>query len=314
MAAAFSSVFTIFLLVAAGFWATRRGLLQAEDGGVLTRIVVVLALPPLMVHNLSANLDRSSLVHAGRGLLLPLLGVVATALVAPLAARLGRVPEGRRGTFSAMFTASNAIFIGIPVNLALFGEGALPYVLLYYTANTTYFWTWGAHGIERDAGRALPMLGWDHLKRILSPPFLGFLAGLALLLLGLKLPAPVASAFKHLGALTTPLSLIFMGITFATITWAELRPTRDLVLLLLGRFVVSPGLMLAAALLLPVPPLMAKVFIVSAGLPAITQSALVARSCEADHRYATVMVSATNLATLVALPLWMLLLGRVFPG
>lgn len=314
MVAAFSSVFTIFLLVAAGFWATRKGVLRPEDGGVLTQLVVVLALPPLMLQNLSANLDRSNLVHAGRGLLLPILGVVATALLAPLAAKVGRVAEGRRGTFSAMFTASNAIFIGMPVNLALFGEGALPYVLLYYTANTTYFWTWGAHAIERDAGLAQPMLGWAHLKRILSPPFLGFLAGIALLLLGLKLPAPVATACKHLGALTTPLSLLFMGITFASITWTELRPTRDMVLLLLGRFVVSPGLMLGLALLLPVPPLMAKVFIVSAGLPAITQSALVARSSGADHRYATVMVSATNLATLVALPLWMLLLGRIFPG
>ncbi len=314
MAAAFASVFTIFLIIAVGFAATRRGLLRAEDGAVLTRLVVGLALPLLMVQNLSGNLERASLIHAGRGLVLPALGILGTALLAPQAARAGRVSEGRRGTFAAMFTASNAIFIGLPVNLALFGEGALPYVLLYYTANTTYFWTWGAHGIERDAGRALPLLGWAHLKRILSPPFLGFLAGLTLLLLGLKLPTPVASACKHIGALTTPLSLLFMGITFATITWAELRPTRDMVMLLLGRFVLSPGLVLLAAFLLPIPPLMAKVFIVCAGLPAITQSALVARTCDADHRYATVMVSATNLASLVALPLWVLLLGRVYPG
>ncbi len=313
MTAALQSVLLIFLVIATGFVATRRGVLRGEEGGVLTRLVMVLALPPLMVHTLSQSLDRRLLLQAGWGLLLPLLGMVATAMLAPAASRLGRVPVGRRGTFAAMFSASNAIFIGLPVNLALFGDPALPYVLLYYVANTTFFWTWGAHGIERDAGHTLPLLGWGHLRRVLSPPFLGFLAGLALLLLDLKLPAPVAAACRHLGAMTTPLSLLFMGVTFATLTWAELRPTRDLGVLLVGRFILSPGLVLLGAWALSLPPLMAKVFVVSAGLPAITQSALVAQAVAADPRYATVMVSATNLGMLVALPLWVAVLGLVWP-
>ena len=54
------------------------------------------------------------------------------------------------GTFASMFTLSNTIFIGLPVNFVLFGEGSLPYVLLNYIANTSFFWTIGAYSIARD--------------------------------------------------------------------------------------------------------------------------------------------------------------------
>lgn len=42
------------------------------------------------------------------------------------------------------------MFIGLPVNLALFGEKSIPAVMLYYMVNTTFFWTLGVHNIVQD--------------------------------------------------------------------------------------------------------------------------------------------------------------------
>ena len=50
-----------------------------------------------------------------------------------------------------MFTCSNTIFIGLPINMAIFGSRAVPYVLIYYIANTTFFWTWGVYKISQDS-------------------------------------------------------------------------------------------------------------------------------------------------------------------
>jgi len=61
------------------------------------------------------------------------------------------VRKDRRGTFASMFSLSNTIFIGLPVNLMLFGDSSLSYALLYYIANTILFWTIGVYGIARDA-------------------------------------------------------------------------------------------------------------------------------------------------------------------
>ena len=42
------------------------------------------------------------------------------------------------------------MYIGLPVNLALFGDEALPFVLLYFFANTVFFWTVGNYSISHD--------------------------------------------------------------------------------------------------------------------------------------------------------------------
>ena len=314
MLAAVLSVLTIFLIIGVGFFLARREFFSPVAGTLFARTVVNVSLPAMMVYELTAGFTRGELIQGGRGLLLQMLAYVGCALLAPLAARLGGVKPGRRGTFTAMFVASNTIFIGMPVNLALFGPASVPFVLLAYAVNSTYFWTWGVHGIEADAGRRLPLFSWDHLKRILVPPFLAFLVGITLVFAGIRLPVFLAATLKQLGAMTTPLSLLFMGITFSGIALAELRPTRDMIVLFIGRFLLAPGLVYGMYRLLPVPILMVKVFMIQAAMPAITQAALMAKTCEADYRYATVMISATNLASLAVLPLYMALFSVLFPA
>ena len=314
MLAAVLSVLTIFLIIAVGFFLARREFFSADTGEVFARTVVNVAVPAMMIYELTTGFTRGELIHGARGLLLQLLAYIGCALVAPLAVRIGGVTPGRRGTFTAMFVASNTIFIGMPVNLALFGIASVPFVLLAYAVNSSYFWTWGVHGIESDTGRRFPLFSWDHLKRMFAPPFLAFFVGIALVLLGITLPAFLSSSLKQLGAMTTPLSLLFMGITFAGIALKEIRPTRDMLVLFFGRFLLAPAVVYGLYLLIPVPTLMVKVFMIQAAMPAITQSVLMARTCGADYRYATVMVSATNLASLAVLPLYMALFSVLFPG
>lgn len=312
MLTALLSVLTIFLVIALGTILARRGIFSEGAGELFARTVIFVSLPPMLIYELAHGFTRNDLVNAGRALALPAISYAGCALLAPLLARAAGVPSGRKGTFSAMFVASNTIFIGMPVNLALFGPASVPSVLLSYLVNSTYFWTLGAHAIESDSGRSLPLFSWDHLRKIFSPQFTAMLVGVLIILLGLQLPAFLASAMKLLGGMTTPLSLLFMGITFAGVTWADVRPTREMAALFFGRFLLAPGLVYAAYLLIPVPPLMVKVFMIQAAMPAITQAALVARHCDVDYRYATIMVNATNVASLAVLPLYMALFAVIF--
>ena len=82
-----------------------------------------------------------------KGALLPLGSVTLTFALAIALAKLARVKRQHFGLFCASVANSNTIFIGIPVNLALFGEGSIPYVLLYYAASTVFFWTVGVYSI-----------------------------------------------------------------------------------------------------------------------------------------------------------------------
>lgn len=64
--------------------------------------------------------------------------------------QLFRIKDSHAGLFSSMFFNSNTVFVGLPINQALFGSASVPYVLIYYMANTTIFWTLGTYLIQRD--------------------------------------------------------------------------------------------------------------------------------------------------------------------
>ena len=228
-----------------------------------------------------------------------------------------KLPRGRRGTFASMFALSNTIFIGLPVNLVLFGENSLSSVLLYYIANTTYFWTIGVYGIARDGamrnGRKRPSLfSAEGLKRILSPPLVAFLAAVALIMAEVSLPRPVMDLCKTLGAMTTPLSMLFIGIVISRVEWKRLRLDRDLLLVIAGRFLLSPAILVLVVGAMDLPQLMKQVFLVQAAMPAMTQTPILAANYGADTEYAGVATSLTTVMGLVTIPLCMVLVGAIF--
>jgi len=202
--------------------------------------------------------------------------------------------------------------MGMPVNIALFGEESIPYVLFYYAANTTLFWTIGIYSISKGSeGSKEKVFSMSTVKRIFSPPLKGFLAGMLLVIAGIKLPKFIIDSCKYIGNMTTPLSLLFIGITFSTIDMKGIRFDRDMAALLLGRFVIAPLVVYALTFLIPIPSLMTKVFIIQSAMPVIAQSAIAAKAYNADYQYATVMITVTTVLSILFIPVYMLFIGRI---
>ena len=219
------------------------------------------------------------------------------------------LPDNRRGTFRSAFFCSSAIFVGLPVNLALYGEGSVPFVLVYFLANAFLFWTIGNYSISLS-GKSAPakLISLASLKQVFSPPFIGFTIAITLVMLGVRLPDFLMVTFKYLGNMTTPLSMLFIGIVMFGVKFSEIRLTKDLLVLLAGRFVISPLIVIAVASFFPIPELMKKVFVIQSALPAMTQTTLMARLYGADTEYAAVLVSTTTIAALFAIPIYMIVL------
>jgi len=309
---ALQSILGIVAMVALGYYLTRKGLFNEDVSDLFSKLVISVSLPAMMVSNLTATFDRKSLYSAGKGIIIPFASMIICYVIAVFVAKLIKVKPEREGIFRAMFFASNTIFMGMPVNLALFGEESVPYVLFYYAANTVLFWTIGVYGISRDKeGYREKIFSMNTVKRIFSPPLLGFLTGLLLIILGMQLPIFIMDSCRYLGNLTTPLSLLFLGITFSVIDFKDIRLDKDMAALLLGRFVLSPLMVYILSLLIPVPSLMVKVFIIQSAMPVIAQSAIIAKAYDIDHHYATLMVTVTTILSVLFIPVYMALINRI---
>lgn len=307
------SILSIVLIILIGYIFTAKGWFDEKTATIFSRIITNIALPGYMIWNLMSTFSHELLLHLAPGLIVPFTSIITSYLVGYVVAQLLQIEKKRKGTFSSMFSLSNTIFIGLPVNLALFGEQSMPYVLLYYIANTSLFWTIGANGIRKDGMSSQGKVALDEvLKNIFSPPLLGFISAIILILTGVSLPHFVIDACKYLGNMTTPLSMLFIGIAIYAVKLKNVKFTKDMAAIILGRFVVAPLIVMAITYAMPLPILMKKVFIIQASLPVMTLTAVVAKSYQADAEYAAVMTTVTTIAALVTIPIYMLIFQYYF--
>jgi len=304
-----SGILVILGMILVGFIIGEKGWFDDKSRGLLAKLVTQVALPCYMLYTITQRFTAADLLKMLPALRFPALSMVILLGIATGVARIFAVRQDRRGLFISMFFNSNTIFVGLPINQALFGDASIPYVLIYYMCNTTFFWTLGSYLIQRDGEGEAQFDIRTSLKKVFSPPLMGFLLGLVMVMLQIKLPAFLASDLQYLGNLTTPLSMIFIGLSVSHVGVKQLVLGKDQLLILLGRFVVAPLLMATIVYWAPLPSLMKQVFIIQSAMPVMTNAPVVARLYGADSDYAAVMVTETTLATMVVIPILMVLMA-----
>ena len=304
-----SGILVILGMILVGFVIGEKGWFDDKSRGLIAKLVTQVALPCYMLYTITQRFTAADLLKMLPALRFPALSMVVLLGIATGVARIFAVRQDRRGLFISMFFNSNTIFVGLPINQALFGDASIPYVLIYYMCNTTFFWTLGTYLIQRDGEGEAQFDLKTSLKKVFSPPLMGFLLGIVLVMLQIKLPAFLASDLQYLGNLTTPLSMIFIGLSVSHVGVKQLVLGKDQLLILLGRFLVAPLLMATIVYWVPLPSLMKQVFIIQSAMPVMTNAPVVARLYGADSDYAAVMVTETTLATMVVIPILMLLMA-----
>ncbi|KRN18642.1 AEC family transporter [Lacticaseibacillus camelliae] len=301
----------ILILVAIGYGLTAIGWFDDHSSRVIAKVVTQVALPAYMIDTICSRFSAHELATLLPDLRFPVLSMALLFALSFVVARVIRVNPKRRGLFKSMFFNSNTVFIGLPVNLALFGPKSLPYVLVYYMANTTIFWTVGVYLIQRDGPQAAHFDLKQTLGKIFSPPLLGFMLGVVLVLLHVQLPSFLMATLGYVGDLTIPGSMFFIGIAMYQAGIKNIRFDREMLGVFSGRFVFAPLIMYALVVAAPVPLLMKQVFILQSCMPVMTNAPVVAKLYGADSKNAAITVSATTMFAIIVIPIVMTLVQHL---
>lgn len=305
-------IFEVLFMIGIGFVLARRGWFDGKSSAMLTRLILKIALPLYLFCTIQKDFTQASLIAMAPDLILPFASIFLAYGIGFAAAKVLRIRKSRQGLFITFFFISNTIFIGLPVNLALFGNASIPAAMLYYMANTTLFWTLGAYHIINDSAAAaggMPLFSRQTMKKVFSPPLLGFIAGLAMTLAGLHLPGFVLTSFQYVGNIATPLSLIVIGIEMSTVPLSHIHWDRDVIGALIGRFIVCPACVLVLLPIIPVTLLSAQVFTMQASMPAMTQMTILAKAVGADVKYSVAVSFISIILGMVVIPVYMTIFG-----
>ncbi|BDR56745.1 malate transporter [Xylocopilactobacillus apis] len=304
----------MIVMIGVGFFFAQKGWFDEKFTKTISKVVTNIALPCYMIATISNQFTPTDLQRDLPMLVFPALSMLILFAFSFVVIKMLRIPDYRRGSFSSMFFNSNTVFIGLPVNIALFGTKSLPFVLVYYIANTTIFWTLGVWLIQRDGQINTKLSIKEIVGRIFSPPLLGFMIAIVLVILPFNVFHYVPFLHQdlvYLGNLTIPLSMIFIGISISRVGIKRIRIDRSSVGIIAGRFIFAPLLM--SLLLLPInlPVLVKQIFIIQSAMPVMTNAPIVANMYNADADFASIMVAETTLLSLIVIPILMTLVQLI---
>ena len=274
-----SGVLVILVMIAVGYFLEQKGWFDDKSTKLIAKIVTQVSLPCYMLGTIVSKFSAKELLRMIPDLRFPVISMLILMGVAFAVVHIFKIQDKHAGLFTSMFFNSNTVFVGLPINMALFGNKSIPYVLIYYMANTTFFWTIGTYLIQRDGDKKTAFDLKRTLGKIFSPPLLGFIVGVIFVLLKVKLPTFVNSDLLYL--------------------------------LLLGRFILAPLMMYILVTPTNIPLLMKQVFILQAAMPVMTNAPVVANLYGADSEYAAVMVTETTLTSLIVVPILMVITQNI---
>lgn len=307
---ALSASLVLLMLMSVGYIMGRLGWMTQREKNFISKYVVNIAVPCNCISGLLNNLDHDSLAQAGLMVICGLLGVGTTLLISVILSWLLRLPRERRGVFAVMAGFSNTLFIGIPVSTQLFGEACMPYLMLYYLANTTFLQSVGFVLVENAGTKGEKTTLKGVLKSLFSkPPILAVLFTLLLLLLDLSLPQPIMKFAGYIADSVSPLALLYCGFIVYEVGLKNLRLMKGLPTMLVMRLAIAPVICLVFCRLFGMTGLPLSVFLVESALPVPSQVTVMAGAFGADEQYAAVGSTLATLASFITIPVLMLIIG-----
>ena len=308
----------LFALMAVGFLCNRRRLLDDAAIKGVTKLLVLVVTPCVIVHSFVRQTFASSLLgDLGWALAVSVFAHAIGTALAFLCLR-DRNPD-REGVLRFAVIFSNAGFMGIPLEYALLGTAGVFFGAMYVVVFNLACWSLGVavmcRGVKNVGMRSL----------LVNPGTVGVALGLPFFLFSLDLPEVVGRPLEMMADLNTPLAMIMVGWYLAEsgklkVGSEKLKvgsrkfpylstPNFQLTTLIVAvlRLVVVPFAVIGAlacvrAFAPAFNPVMAVAISTAAAAPVAALTTVVAALYEKDVSTATRIVSGTTLLSILTMP------------
>lgn len=306
----FTAIAPVFLMIATGYALKSWGVLTPAADSCLSRSVIVVFYPALI---LSVVLDNPAAAHLVNFLPPPTIGflVCATGIaIAWVGASLFRVSEGAdRRTFAFSTGIFNYGYIPIPICIMLFDRETTAILLIFNIGVEVAVWTVGLLTLTGQWSRN----AWRSLA---NPPVFALLLAIPINVTGLAplIPSPISLTLEYFGDCAIPLGLIVIGSFLADFVkesnWLEGPKTTIAAILL--RLGIIPLAMLGVGVLLPLSKELLNVLAVQAAMPCGIFMIVMSRIYGGNTGLSIKIVIFTSLFAILTIPfalqfgLWLL--------
>ena len=299
------AVAILLLEAAPGFFFVKRGMIAADRGADFSKVLLYFCQPCLAVYTFtSAEFSMEKLAD---------IGIFAAATLAINVLMLGAgaliLRKKFKDTSYRIITVAtvfaNCAFFGIPIIEALLPDVApelIIYTIVYATVMNILGWAIGIAIITGDAKNI------SAKKIFINPAMLGVAIALPLFIFSVELPGPLSDAISVAGRMTTPLSMLIMGMRLATASARSIFTSVKAYAAVAVKAFLMPLIAFGMVYFLPIPTEVKQTFFIIAACPTASVVLNFSELCGAGQREAAASVLLSTIFSVVTLPIMVLML------
>lgn len=285
--------------------------LKPEDIASMTKILYWVVSPALLFR---AAFSIGDEIHGLATLFLALL--TCGTLAALIALALNCMKSGGRSRLrlavsAAAATKPNAIYMGLPTALLIFGDESLVYASAFAAIamplHNILSPVFGELVAARGKSTA-DLIKKSTLAVMQNPLVSSSLLGLLFAFIGVReIPTSLDKAMQILGACAVGLSLLVLGASVETSEIFSSLATcwRDV----LVRLVIHPSLLLFWFYYFPAGKELVRVFVMMVAMPTAATMFILAKGMSLDSDYAAQLTVSTTILSILTIPVWSVILS-----
>lgn len=295
-----SSQFVLYsIIIVAGYLAKRLRILHENDGEALSRAVLRITFPALVINTIcNVKIEPSFEV-------IPLMSAVYSGLMILLSIILFKNESRKlKGTIVLSMTGFNAGLFGFPIIEGIWGKEGLKYLALFDIGNALGIFIF-SYAVASFFSSEENSFNLKHvLVRLLgSIPMISYIVALTINLLGVRLPEVVLSTTGILSKANTPIILILIG--FYLNFSVDKSCWRKVLKILLIRYTMGLAMGITIYFVLPFNNILKSVLLAAFILPLAASSIPFSVELKLDQKLTGAILNIANVISYVIL--WILI-------
>ncbi len=301
----FKNVLIFIALAVPGYILVKTKILKSSDTGALSKLLTYVGMPFLILTStmdisLNAEFALTSIVTIVACIIITLgIGFLS----APLTSSYNDIKQ--RGIMRFAMSFSNNGFLGIPLAIAVFGNGAIAVTIVTLINILTNLGIY-TFGIYMISGNKKTM---NLKKALLNPVLISFVIGIIFNVLNVKTLFKESYDYSvYLKNLVTPISMIIIGMKLADIKFSTLFSSKSGLYVYVIKLIVLPVVATAIAIALTyifptLPKDIIKSFLIAFAMPTAALASTFADAYNGDTENAVIYTLGSTIFSVATISL-----------
>ena len=302
----FSQVLVLVFLIFLGFISIKFGIIPKEASAFFSSFVLKITVPCLIIYSFHRPFSQELLGEAAL-----ILG--GSALVYALSLLLGwvyplllRINGPERGVHRATIVISNAGFFGYPVVESLMGPAYMFHAVIFNVLSVVMAFSVAVWLVAKEGDKA-PVISW---RLFVNPPIVATFIGFFIFLFSVSLPWPLDEGLRLAGGMTTPLSMVVIGISIAQMNFKQTFGRWRIYVTVFMRLVFIPAMIGFVCYTIGLRGHILMILVLLSGMPAGSTIAILGSVYNVAPEEASSLVGISTVLSAVTIPLLVIVIQQ----